>query len=138
MSITNTKSENRKAIILSLSDNQYGNFNQQKISDCCISNNLEIIKIIQVKNKPNFKVLKKLIKVAIGWKSNITVITDKDSFDLSTNMHICTVLGTLSSAQIADILLYERSYSKDQEIKFKFIRGKEIKVCIRQFIIIGQ
>ncbi len=95
-----------------------------KLIDYC-RNSFDLIKIIQVKTKPNFKVLNKLIKIAISWKSNITVITDKDNFDLSTNMHICTVLGTLSSAQIANILLYDRSYTKDKEIRFKFIIGKE-------------
>ena len=96
-----------------------------KLIDFC-TEHFDIIKIVQAKNKHHFKALRKVIKAAISWKGNITIITDKETFDLSTNILACSVLGTLSLAEIADVCIYEKQrYTTNQEIKFKFLPGRK-------------
>jgi hypothetical protein len=119
MSITNTKSENRKAIILSLSDNQYGNFNQQKISDCCISNNLEIIRIIKTDHDYDLNIFYELIEIINEYDQPITIVIGEYSYATYSQVMSCCILATLATTKLINICTYwEETASKKLRLNF--------------------
>lgn len=119
MSITNTKSENRKAIILLLSDNQYGNFNQQKISDCCINNNLEIIRIIKTDHDYDLNIFYELIEIINEYDQPITIVIGEYSYATYSQVMSCCILATLATTKLINICTYwEETASKNLRLNF--------------------
>lgn len=119
MSITNTKSKNRKAIILLLSDNQYGSFDQQKISDCCIGNNLEIIRIIKTDHDYDLNIFYELIEIINKQDQPITIVIGEYSYATYSQIMSCCILATLATTKLINICTYwEETTSKKLRLNF--------------------
>jgi hypothetical protein len=105
-------STKQKVIILLEPDsiNSKG-FNEELIEYC--RDNFAVIKIVKLKNKYDFKSMRRVARSATSWHGKITIIISKETILSPTNMFTCSVVGVLSVARIADICIYQKLYTEN-------------------------
>ena len=119
MPITKTQFSNKKAIILLFSNNFHDDVKQQKLSDCCADNNLEVIKTITINRNYDPNNFYKLIEIINEHDQPITIVIDEYSYSTYSQVMTCCVLGTLAMTKIVNICTYwESTETKDFRLHF--------------------
>ena len=119
MSIIETKSTNRKAIILLFSNDLHDEIKQKKLTNCCSHNNLEIIKTIKTNRNYDPNIFCKLIDIIKEHDQPITIVIDEYSYATYSQVMTCCVLGTLAMTKIVNICTYwELTETKEFRLHF--------------------